>query len=162
MEKLIVNITTEDTVTDINPSWVDASEISYINFRIADSETTVKANVFFFMAERMREMHSCESHLIEAVRNLSRKINLLELNMALDNEEIGEEEYEKEIDENEGKYIITLNDNPRFDSFLCISQLMHKIGHDVRDYTISEVSEMFSIKESALLSHSKVIKHQLK
>jgi hypothetical protein len=92
-----------------------------------------------------------ESLLIGAIRNFIRKMNFDELNESLRDAEITIEQYQKELRENKDKYAITLYDVTDKEEVLHIIRLMNRIGHDLREFTTSEVAEMFSVKESQLV-----------
>ena len=103
-----------------------------------------------------------ESLLIEAVRNFIRKINFAELNENLEDEEITEETYLKELEQNSNKYAITLKNISSQNDVIIMTDLMQKIGTELRDFTTSEVSEMFSIKEKLLVDYIYSICKKLK
>jgi hypothetical protein len=103
-----------------------------------------------------------ESFLIEAARNFIRKTNFSELNESLEDEEISEETYNLTLDQNIDKYVVTLRDIGSPMDVVIIADLVEKIGYDLREFSTSEVAEMFSVKESQLVSHANLIKHQLK
>lgn len=100
--------------------------------------------------------------LIGAIRNFIRKINFSELNESLDDGEINEDEFNYEIDNNNDKYAITLRNIQFPEQVILIADLINKIGFDLRDLTTSEVSEMFSVKESQLISTVNLFRDQIK
>ncbi len=93
-----------------------------------------------------------ETLLIEAVRNFIKKMNFFELNDSLDENEISEDVFYKLLEEKSNKYVITLKDMASQEDANVIVDIMNKIGSDLREFTTSEVSEMFSVKESQLLA----------
>jgi hypothetical protein len=103
-----------------------------------------------------------QSLLIEVIRNYIRKINLIELNDSLEDEDITDDDYDKELSANKDKYVITLRDIKSPQDAIIISDLMHEIGYDLKEFSTSEVGEMFSVKESQLMSNIKSYIQQLK
>ena len=103
-----------------------------------------------------------EAYLVEATRNFIRKLNFAELNEALVDNEITEEEYNNTLDKECEKYVITLKDMGSPSDVLIIADLVKKIGYDLREFSASEVSEMFSVKENQLIAHVDSYRNQLK
>lgn len=93
-----------------------------------------------------------EELLYTAIRNFIRKNNFADLNESLADEEITEDKYYEEIDHNSNKYAITLKNITSFTEANLIAHIVAKIGHDLREFTTSEISEMFSVKEKEFLS----------
>jgi hypothetical protein len=100
--------------------------------------------------------------LIGAVRNFIRKNNFSELDEKLENEEITIEEYESELDANLQKYAITLKDIDFQTDIYNVIDLVDKIGLDLKSFSLSEVSEMFSIREDHLVGHINFSQNQIK
>ena len=100
--------------------------------------------------------------LIRAVRNFIRKNNFSELDEKLENEEITIEEYEAELDANLQKYAITLKDIDFPSDIYNVIDLVEKIGIDLKSFSLSEVSEMFSIREDQLVGHINFSHNQIK
>lgn len=169
-ESLDCDVTTNIVVVPDNADNLsEPSSIDYQNnFKIVigdkDSQNTceVSWNTFneaFFL---LKKSQRSETLLIEAVKNFIRKINILELNESLNDEEITEEEFDAEILINANKYVITLNNITSQDDAILIGELVQKIGFDLRDLTTNEVSELFSVKENQLVSIINAIRGQLK
>ena len=91
-----------------------------------------------------------EVYYIEAIRNYIRKINFIELIDSLNNEEITQEDFDLAIEINPDKYIVTLKEIINHNDLILINDMIKKIGFDLHDFTISEVAELFSIKEECL------------
>jgi len=92
-----------------------------------------------------------ESLLLEALKNSVRKINFSDLNNSLEDEDITEEEYGNELEKNSDKYAISIANIKYPSDIYNIIDIVEKMGY-LRDFTLSEVSEMFSIKEDQLVS----------
>jgi len=103
-----------------------------------------------------------ESFLIEAVQNFIRKMNFLELNESLEDGEISEEEFNIALEKDVNRYAITLKDIDNPNDALIIADLIKKIGYDLREFSTSEVSEMFSVKENQLVAMINSLRHQIK
>lgn len=84
-----------------------------------------------------------EELYVTALDNLLKKVDYLHLTMQLDQNLIDEDEFDKELDENEDKYLIKINsDFNNLDLDLVIS-IVSKLKN--RDFTSDEISELFSI-----------------
>lgn len=83
-----------------------------------------------------------EDLYICAIDNLNRKNNYLQLTIQLDQDLITEEEFELELEENEYKYLIKINENFKNDYIRHIADILPK--SNLR-YSNDDVSEMFSI-----------------
>lgn len=92
-----------------------------------------------------------EQLLIDAMRNMIRKSNFNDLNESLEGEEITEEEYNIQLDNFTDKYAISLNKLANPTDIDNIIELSLRISDNLKELTLSEVSEMFSVKESDLL-----------
>lgn len=100
--------------------------------------------------------------LITTIRNLIRKTNITEMNEELNNGEIDESEYYKRLDNNEDKYVITLRDLASKDEAILIALAVDKIGYDLRDFSTSDISEMFGVREDHLLAEFNYSNHLIK
>ncbi len=128
-----------------------------INNTIIFDADVFKAGILSFGFAQKRE-----NYLITALRNYIRKVNFSELNDSLCNGDITEDQFEKELDKNEDKYVITLRDISKTEDARIIVELVEKIGFDLREFSSSEVAEMFSVKESKLLCHLNFVPQLLK
>lgn len=85
-----------------------------------------------------------ESLYLQALRNLYRKIDFIELNQALESEDISEEEFDKELVENEDRYLIpSPTVVPTVKQVIQVSEIMKKLGREKS--SVDEVSEVFSL-----------------
>lgn len=108
------------------------------------------------------ELLRSEGFLIEAVKNLTRRINYSELNEALEDEEITEDDFYKSLEEHKNRYVIKARNIDDPEDALIIARIMEKIGYEVREFSTSEVAEMFSVKEPQLLSIMKSLRGYIK
>lgn len=83
-----------------------------------------------------------ESFYLLAVDNLMKKNDFLQLSIQLDQQLISEEEFEKELEINESKYLIKMNNYCNKVDFEIALEILPKLG---RAFTADEVSELFSI-----------------
>ena len=117
----------------------------------ATNVITVTPSVLEKAFQSLEYTRKSEVFLIEAVRNFIRKINFSELNESLEENEISEEEYNLALENNSDKYAITLqNLNSPADS-LIIADLVDKIGYELREFSTSEVAEMFSVEGKSIV-----------
>lgn len=138
------------TGTDI--TTFDSYYSNYINNNTSVSIISVPTFFFVNTIIEREYMRNKELLLINAIRNLNKKINLLELNESLNNEEISDDEYMEEIDDNSYKYTIELNDVNSENEVNCIKDIISQVGLDIRDFSVSEVSEMFGFKENSIVT----------
>lgn len=84
-----------------------------------------------------------ENFYVKAIQNLKKQKEYVNLMYQVSNDLISEEEFNNELEENENKYLIKLDQELNNTSFKIISKIISRIGDDVTD---DEVSELFSIK----------------
>ena len=85
-----------------------------------------------------------ENLYLQALRNLYRKIDFIELSQALESEDISEEEFDKELEENEDRYLIpSPTVVPTVKQVIQVSEIMKKLGREKS--SVDEVSEVFSL-----------------
>jgi len=139
---------------------------SNLNFVIGNPEASA---TFFFSFEQFGEGlqniqfgKRNEELLLKAVRNYIRKINFAELNEELEDGSITEEDYNNELEKNSDKYAITLKSLENPGDIDNIIYLTDKIGYNLRNFSVSEVSEMFSVNEPSLLSRFKIEVYKVK
>lgn len=79
----------------------------------------------------------------KALKNLFKKIDFFSLNWQLENEQISEEEFNKELNEKEKNYLIEISD-AKIDkkTLLLVDNIVKKLD---REMSIDDVSELFSI-----------------
>lgn len=154
-----------DTSIDINkPIGFEGINNYKIVIGNVDAQNTfeVNWNSLNEAFNELKKLQKGETLLIKAIRNFIRKTNISELNEALNDEDITDDEYDAEIHKNACKYVITLNNISSPEDAIMISELVQKIGFDLRDLSTSEVSELFSVKENQLVTYINKIKDQLK
>lgn len=83
-----------------------------------------------------------ENLYITAIRNYHKTTNFLKLVNNLSEKLITEEDFEKEINENEEKYEILANGEIDFPTLRLITDIVQKVGIE---YSMDEISEIFSI-----------------
>lgn len=92
-----------------------------------------------------------EELLLTAIRNLIKKSNFVELSESLDAGEITVDEFNNRLDKELDKYAITIKEMENPDDILNVIELTERIGVNLKDFTVSDVSELFSIREHELL-----------
>jgi hypothetical protein len=103
--------------------------------------------------KELEKSKNAETLLIEVIRNYIRKTNYLELLESLNDNEITENDFNKTIEDNYERYIIKLREIRSEEEAVHIVELMRRIGLQLRDFTLDEVAEMFSVKENQLAHH---------
>ena len=82
---------------------------------------------------------------LRIVKNLCRKNDFSELLQALENGEITDEEYDRELESNEDKYLIPFpKEKADFRQITQIVDIIKKLGKE-RDFSVADVSELFSL-----------------
>ena len=133
-EKLSQLITYERT----NKSGGGVKMISYkaVSNGKVDSQTWVKK----YLSEDKENLY------LKALQNLYRKLDFIELNQALDMEDISEEEFDKELEENESKYLIpSPSGPPTLQQVIQVANIIKKLGREDK-MSVDEVSELFSLE----------------
>lgn len=93
--------------------------------------------------------HGKELLYLRIVKNLCRKNDFAELLMALENGEISDEEYERELESNEDKYLIPFpKEKADFRQIAQIVDIIKRIGKE-NVFSVADVSELFSLDLSA-------------
>lgn len=115
--------------------------ISY--YKVSNHGEIAKAFVGSVMNARKEKLY------VEALCNLYKKVDFLELNQALESKEIDEDQFEKELTINENKYLIPYPEKkPDAMQVLLVSDIVQKIDR-VKEMTIDEASELFQLDLSA-------------
>jgi len=101
---------------------------------------TIQSWVKDYLSEEKEELY------LRVLRNLYRKLDFIELNQSLDMSDISEEEYDKELETNEDKYLIpSPTGKPSLQQIIQITDILKRIGRD-KNMSVDEVSEMFSLE----------------
>ena len=163
-----INSTISETAIFIDPEILNEGHLPVGKFKMVlgdPNATTTFLMSWENLGRGMRNIQHTkrnEELLLLALRNNIRKINFLELNEDLEEGDISDEYYNNELEKNSDKYAITLKniDNPN--DIINIVELVDKIGQNLRSFSMSEVSEMFSVNESSLLGHLRTEIHKVK
>ena len=83
-----------------------------------------------------------EALLLKAVENLIKKSEFLQLSMQMESNYISEDDFFQELEDNESKYLISIDEEFKPENFKFISHIMSKLG---RDFSSDEISEIFSV-----------------
>jgi hypothetical protein len=151
----------EINLVTTNPTQIDLKDFSIpsTQFIIGDPKAKNKINITEKDAERgLKYFYKSEFFLIEAIRNFIKKTNYLELSEMLNDDEITEEEFDIELEKNSSKYLIKIIENIETNDAQIIKDLVDKIGPDLRDFSVTEISEMFSLKEDNLVEKLNLLK----
>jgi hypothetical protein len=107
---------------------------------------------FYYAAETCVKR---ETFMIIAIRNLFKRINFLELFQQLQTGEISNKEFEKEISSNSKKYVVKIETKLAPDSVdhKIISGIVAQIGTEVRELSVSEVGDVFSVNTGDLIAN---------
>lgn len=101
---------------------------------------TIQSWVKDYLSEEKEELY------LRVLRNLFRKLDFIELNQSLDMSDISEEEYDRELESNEDKYLIpSPSGKPSLQQIIQITNILKRIGRD-KNMSVDEVSELFSLE----------------
>lgn len=103
----------------------------------------------------INEIKQKEELFLTAIRNYYKINNFLKLTNQLSEKMINDDEYEKEIVENEDKYVVQMNKELDQQTLNIISRIVEKLGIE---YTVDEVAEIFSIMPEEINKLSELIK----
>ncbi|AWG25597.1 hypothetical protein [Flavobacterium kingsejongi] len=83
-----------------------------------------------------------EHFLMKAVKNLLKKNEFLQLTLQMEQELLDHEGFFEELERNEDKYLIQMDENFKYENFKFISHIMNKLE---RDFSSDEIAELFSV-----------------
>lgn len=92
-----------------------------------------------------------EKLYLTGIKNLLKKVNSLELFQRLSNDEMSEDEFEQEISSNKDLYSIEVNRNYIQLDVDLILGITNSLSDQLKNHTVNDISEMFSIPSEALL-----------
>lgn len=151
----ITNYTAEEEKIE---SFIDIGEVEVgsENKTYWLSEDQIKRHVSkLFM---LSEVTSIKQELyVTAIVNLLKKVNFLELNQQLLNNEISDDEFDNLLTSESFKYTIQMNKTISPVEKNLIIQIISQIGSNIKEFSISDIEELFSIKINCL-SNSLMIK----
>ena len=161
---MAMNLVSSNTTT--NPSILDGStagdryvrftrythnhsggRTDYIEYIAASNgKAAIRSWVKEYLSEEKEELY------LRALRNLFRKLDFIELNQSLESEEITEEEFDRELEANEGNYLIPAPEGkPTLQQIIQISDIIRKLGRE-KKISVDEVSDMFSLEMDRAMS----------
>ncbi len=109
---------------------------------IATIEESVLKENFISIRDKLLKK---ENFYITAVKNLLKKINFLELYQQLLEDQITESEFNEEIERESSKYIIDIKELQDPDDLTIILDIVNKITFDLKDFSLNEINELFSV-----------------
>lgn len=153
-------ITTGDSPIIIEDSVIDTTQspvtITFsrndqeISFSVEDTDLKVLMKDIVVSQDYPKR----EEFLITAVKNLLRKINFSELYQQLTDETISEDEFQAEIDNNPNKYVIETIEELSPEDFQIITELVNKITFDIKEFSVNDIAELFSVEPEKLITIS--------
>lgn len=126
---------------NISTSFDDYSSESmhFLKCELDDDVNTYNYNFFF---HQFNDSEQREYFYLKAIRNLVKQRDFLFLTNQFDNNLIDEEMFSKEIEENQHKYTIDVNENLDIEKIRVLSSIIEKLNIELHD---SDMSEIFSI-----------------
>lgn len=107
-------------------------------------------NTMHYGLEILHHFHTSiqkENLLIEAIQNLIKKNEFLQLNYRLADKQISDEEFDEELNINTDTYLIDMKELDDQKKLFVISSILNRIN---RNFTTHEVSELFAIDLNSL------------
>ncbi|MDR6302184.1 hypothetical protein [Mesonia maritima] len=95
----------------------------------------------------LQENHEKETFYIKAIKNLIKQKEYLNLLYQVSNEFISEEEFNLELDKNEEKYLININEKLTSRKLKLLSNIIDNLEEPLSE---DEVSEMFSVRTNRI------------
>lgn len=113
----------------------------YFKFVAASNgKTSIHSWVKEYLSEEKEELY------LRALRNLYRKLDFIDLTQSLESEEITEDEFNHELEVNEGNYLIPAPEGkPTVQQIIQISDIIRKLGRE-KKISVDEVSDIFSLE----------------
>ncbi|MBR4536191.1 MAG: hypothetical protein IKO62_05985 [Bacteroidales bacterium] len=103
-----------------------------------------RANIHSWVKDYLSEEK--EELYLRALRNLYRKLDFMELNQSLEMSDISEDEFDKELETHEDKYLIPApSGTPSQQQIIQITDILKRLGRE-NSMSVDEVSEMFSLE----------------
>lgn len=133
-----------------------------INIEIIDPNKQIKVNIATIEERIMKDMLFSfgenllkkENYYITAVRNLIKKTNFLELYQQLLEKQITEAEFNHEIENKSIKYVINVKELQDPQDLKIIIDIVKKVGFDLKDFSLNEIDELFSVNISEKIPSS--------
>lgn len=110
------------------------NQIEYISGRL----NTPTKNIFTILNDNILR----EKYYVKAIDNLIKKNNFLQLSIEFDQEMISEEEFDYELEKNEDKYLIRIEEHFSPQDFKHVIEILHRLDSTL---TSDQVAEIFSI-----------------
>lgn len=126
--------------TQLEPLFKIEPSIYYSYFTVADDNQ--QNENFYFFPEPYSRIIKKEEFLITAIKNLRKKINFIHLNYEFQNGDINDIEFEKEIEENPDKYVVSVDHIHDETDLNILHEVITKVNEN---FTLDEISEVFSI-----------------
>jgi len=127
-------------LTKYTRSHSGGGQIEVFTFTAA-SKGKVEAKCWIknFLSEGKEDLY------VRALKNLYRKLDFIELNQALEMEDITDEEYDKELTLNENSYLIPSHEEqPTVQQVIQVADIVKRIGR-VEKMSVDDVSEIFTL-----------------
>ena len=152
----MVSYTTTNNLTELDDLVVDEQYLEFKKYTrthaggdrfellsftaVSKGKTDTQMWIKKYLSEGKEQLY------VQALRNLLRKLDFIELNQSLEMEDISEDDYDKELEENEDKYLIPApSAEPTFRQVIQVADIIKRLGRE-DSITVDEVSEMFSLK----------------
>jgi len=146
--------------TNLVSETIDNGHRMIIGGEYTGNTTNITWTQFAKILAPLRIWNEKECYYITAIRNSLRQQNFKELTDSLNEGEITIEEYMNQINNDADKYSISFQKMNSINDVAIIKDIMNKVGFQIRDLSISDVAEMFSVNESQLLEYMNVLQTQ--
>lgn len=113
--------------------------VLYNNCENEENDFNYSFNFFF---NQVSDYQQREFFYIKAINNLLKQRNFLSLVNQYDNNLIDDEYFSTELEENQQKYVIEVNEKLDFEKIRILSSIIEKLNAELHE---SDLSELFSI-----------------
>jgi len=96
-----------------------------------------------------------EELLFTATKNLLKAKNFLQLCLMLEQKQITQEEYEKELEKNSFRYIIDIESIKDKKDIKIITEIIKELGPIAESLSVTDVSEIFSVDGQQIIEFYK-------
>lgn len=111
--------------------------------RSSERGTFFNDNINYDIIDVISNYANKETFYLKAIKNLIKQKEYINLMYQLSNDLITDEEFSEELDKNENKYLIKIDQELTIKNYKSIVEILYKLKED---FTEDDVAEVFSLK----------------
>ncbi|MGY5846009.1 hypothetical protein ACW6QP_01205 [Salegentibacter sp. HM20] len=139
---LLIESTNEYLELDDSDYLIEEDE-SFFFTRYHIHGSYINENLSNDLTDLILDFSNKETFYIKAIKNLIKQKEYINLMYQLSNDLISNEEFSEELDRNESKYLIKIDQELNINNYKAIVGILNKLKED---FTEDDVSEVFSLK----------------